>query len=239
MGGMKVAEGEEAFDRPVPAPRPEPAPAAAVSDAVFRRVALFVAVAAAFCVAASLYFLGTNPRPGAKLPVNVWMGAGAGAFAALAWFTVTKLQPRLGYPKPVQGRAARVTAYVGFGLLAIFGAITLHRIPGYGSGWFGGPDGLWKVAIFGRDFVLRPVFFPAAGLFLAAMVAFHLYISRPRATEFLIETQGEMKRVSWPTRREWVGSTLVVLVLVAVLSIFLYAADHFLSLLLQKLKIGF
>jgi preprotein translocase SecE subunit len=83
------------------------------------------------------------------------------------------------------------------------------------------------------------VFFPAAGLFLVSLVAFHLYLNRPKVGEFLIETQGEMRRVSWPTRREWVGSTVVVLCLVAVLSGFLYAADHFLSQLMQALKIGF
>jgi len=48
-----------------------------------------------------------------------------------------------------------------------------------------------------------------------------------------------MKRVSWPTRREWVGSTLVVLVLVAFLSFFLYLTDYGLSALLQRMKIGF
>ena len=71
------------------------------------------------------------------------------------------------------------------------------------------------------------------------MTGFHLFVNRPKSAEFLIETQGEMKRVSWPTRREWVGSTLVVLVLVAFLSFFLYFTDYGLSALLQRMKIGF
>lgn len=238
MGGMKVAEGEEEFDRPEP--RPEAGAPSAVSDAVFRRIAIAVALAAAFCVSASLYLLGTPAWPAAKAPpVNVWMGVAGGAFLAMAWLVLAKLSPRLGYSKPGQGRWARLTAYVGFGVIAVFGAVALHQVPGLGSKWFGSLEGLWTRRILGVEFTLRPVFFPAAGLFLFAMVACHLYLNRPKVGEFLIETQGEMKRVSWPTRREWVGSTIVVLVLVAVLSGFLYVADHYLSKLMQAVGIGF
>lgn len=35
-------------------------------------------------------------------------------------------------------------------------------------------------------------------------------INRPRHAEFLINTDGEMKKVNWPSRRELVGSTKVV-----------------------------
>jgi preprotein translocase SecE subunit len=238
MGGMKVAEGEEEFERPES--RPESATPAAISDATYRRIATAVALAAAFCVAASLYLLGTPAWPATQAPpVNVQMGVAGGAFLAMAWFVLAKLSPRLGYAKPGQGRWARLAAYVGFAVIALFGAVALHHVPGLGSKWFGGLEGLWTRRFLGAEVVLRPVFFPAAGLFLVSLVAFHLYLNRPKVGEFLIETQGEMRRVSWPTRREWVGSTVVVLCLVAVLSGFLYAADHFLSQLMQALKIGF
>ena len=240
MGGMKVAEGEEEFERPETESRPETGSPSTASDAKFRRFAIAAALFAALGVAGSIYFLGTTPVPGVKLPVNVWMGVAAAVFAGLSWFVLVKLSPRLGYTKPGQGRWARLTAYVGFGVLALFAAVALHKSPGIGNKWFGDIlEGLWTTRLFGADLTLRPVFFPSAALFLTLMVSFHLYINRPNVGEFLIETQGEMKRVSWPTTREWIGSTIVVLVLVAVLSGFLYVADHFLSQLMQALKIGF
>jgi preprotein translocase SecE subunit len=237
MGGMKVAESEEDFERA--APRPEPAAPTGVTDARFRGVAKAAAVVLAFCAGASVYFLATPRVPGAKVPVNVWMGVGAAVFLAAAWLLLAKLGPKLGYAKPGQGRIARVAAYAGIALIALYGALALHRQPGLDSKWFADVKGLWTTNKLGVDFTLRPILFPAVGFFLAMMLAFHLFVNRPRAAEFLVETQGELKRVSWPTRREWIGSTLVVLVLVFLLSMYLFGVDYVLSPLMQKLRIGF
>jgi preprotein translocase SecE subunit len=238
MGGMKVAESEEDFEREAPRPEPQPVPAA-VSDRRFRTVAQGAAVVASFCAGASVYFLGTAPVTGRSIVPNVWMGVGAAVFVALTWFVAARLKPKLGYDKPGQGRWSRLSAYVGFGVIALFAAVALHRLPSLDSKWYLGEKGLASVGFLGRDFALRPVFFPAAALFLGSMLAFHVFVNRPKAAEFLVETQGEMKRVSWPTRREWIGSTIVVLVLVAILSLFLFGVDQVLSPLMRDLRIGF
>jgi len=237
MGGMKVAESEEDFERA--APRPETT-APAVSDANLRKLLFAASLAAAFCLAATVYFLGSPAVASLKeLPVNAWAGVAAATFAGLAWFVVAKLSKRLGYLKPGQGRWARLAAYVGFGVIALFGAVAVHQLPEWGSKWFGGENGLAQVPLLGAKVTLRAVFFPAAAFFLGSFVAFHVFVNRPKMGEFLIDTQGEMKRVSWPTRREWIGSTVVVLVLVFLLSMFLFGADHVLSPLMQKFRIGF
>ncbi len=44
-------------------------------------------------------------------------------------------------------------------------------------------------------------------LLLGAVVVFYLIGSRPSSCEFLIATDGEMKKVNWSTRREVFGST--------------------------------
>jgi preprotein translocase SecE subunit len=237
MGGMKVAESEEDFERPVP--RPEPS-APAVSDANFRTAAHIAAFVAAFCISATLYFVGTPQVSGLReLPLNVWLGVAAAAFGGQAWFILKKLSSRLSYAKPGQGRWARLTGYVGFAVLALFGAVALHHLPDYASKWWGGEKGLADLPLLGARLTLRPVFFPAVAFFLGSMVGFHLFVNRPSAADFLVDTQGEMKRVSWPTRREWIGSTIVVLVLVIILSFFLYGADSVLSPMMQKFRIGF
>jgi preprotein translocase subunit SecE len=46
-----------------------------------------------------------------------------------------------------------------------------------------------------------------------------------RGIEFLREVRLELKKVTWPTRPEVVGTTGVVLVIVFIFSVFLYLAD--------------
>src|SRR5262245_34197460 len=200
MAGMKVASSEADFEKETP--RPEPAAAAASAGTRFHLFAIIGALAGSFCVGATVYFLFSKPVPGVtKMPVDPWMGLGGAVFAALAWFVAKKLAPKLAYRNPGQGRWARLGAYAGLAIIALFGAVALHKLPGLSSKWFAGAEGLWSKSFLGTDFTLRPVFFPAAAFFLVWMVGVHLFLNRPRAEGFLTETQGEMKRVSWPTRR--------------------------------------
>jgi preprotein translocase SecE subunit len=46
--------------------------------------------------------------------------------------------------------------------------------------------------------------------------------------DFLVATETEMKKVSWSSRAELVGSTAVVIVTVFVLALFIYFADYIL-----------
>ena len=50
---------------------------------------------------------------------------------------------------------------------------------------------------------------------------------------FLIDTQGELQKVSWPTRYELVGSTAVVIVSVIVIGIFILGVDWFVSAIMK------
>ena len=51
--------------------------------------------------------------------------------------------------------------------------------------------------------------------------------------EYLQEVQSELKKVTWPTRKQTMGTTLVVIVLVAIVSIFLGLFDMGFSKLIQ------
>jgi len=46
-----------------------------------------------------------------------------------------------------------------------------------------------------------------------------------KAMQFLREVRVELKKVTWPTRKQAIGSTIVVLVLVMIISFFLGAVD--------------
>ncbi|MFH1824434.1 MAG: preprotein translocase subunit SecE [Candidatus Firestonebacteria bacterium] len=56
--------------------------------------------------------------------------------------------------------------------------------------------------------------------------------------DFLNEVKIEMLKVSWPTKDETIGSTVVVIITVAILSVFTGVADVIISGILQKIIVG-
>ena len=50
-----------------------------------------------------------------------------------------------------------------------------------------------------------------------------------RLKNYLIETKVELKKVTWPSRKQTLGSTLVVIILVMIISLFLGVVDVGLS----------
>lgn len=56
-----------------------------------------------------------------------------------------------------------------------------------------------------------------------------------KAKEFLSETRSEMRKVSFPSKDEVVGTTIVVIVTSAVFAVFLFGADKLITLGYQGL----
>lgn len=65
---------------------------------------------------------------------------------------------------------------------------------------------------------------PALVFFMGAVGIFNL-VNRERFTDFLIATEGEMKKVSWSSKEELIGSTVVVIMTVVILAAIIYVAD--------------
>ncbi len=55
-----------------------------------------------------------------------------------------------------------------------------------------------------------------------------------KVKEFATDVRAEMKKVTWPTREELRGSTMVVIVTVIILSIFIGVVDRILSFGLER-----
>ncbi len=53
--------------------------------------------------------------------------------------------------------------------------------------------------------------------------------------EFLSEVQGELKKVSYPTRKETVGSSTIVIIFCMIMSIYLSVVDSMLLWLIGKI----
>jgi len=56
-----------------------------------------------------------------------------------------------------------------------------------------------------------------------------------KVTGFFKEVQGELKRVSWPSREELIGSTIIVITLTFILATFIGCVDFILSMIIRFL----
>lgn len=67
-------------------------------------------------------------------------------------------------------------------------------------------------------------------------VIYQYVVIHPGVAEFLIETEIEFRRVSWPSRPEYLGSSFVVILSVGFLGMFLFIADQVLIRLLDVIR---
>ena len=165
------------------------------------------------------------------------LAVGAAVAVAFLFFLRKKLGARIAWTKPGQGKWTRPAALIALAALASFGVTAFYRLPPSTSIWWSGVLAEWDLA--GKPLTIRPILFPAAGIFLTVMFVLHLLLNQEKWAEFLIETEGELKKVSWPARKEYLGSATVVVLVVAIISVFLYLVDHGMSRLFSALRIGF
>ena len=55
-----------------------------------------------------------------------------------------------------------------------------------------------------------------------------------RFTNYIRDTRGELKHVSWPTKKQAIGFTVLVIVVSILTAVFLGFFDYLFSLILQK-----
>ena len=56
-----------------------------------------------------------------------------------------------------------------------------------------------------------------------------------KAIQFLLEVRGEVKKVTWPSKKEAMGGTAVVLMVVLIMAVFLGLVDVLLSKIVEAL----
>jgi preprotein translocase SecE subunit len=117
--------------------------------------------------------------------------------------------------KPGQGRYTRISTGVFLGLFAGFGCSSLYKVLD-----------MTALSPMARKFV--PV-----GVFLGLVAVIAVLMNWRKLADFLIETETEMIRVIWPSRREVIASSLVVIITVVVMAAFLHGADWLLLKLLE------
>lgn len=123
--------------------------------------------------------------------------------------------------KKDQGRLVRMAAFWLCVLLALFAATTLH---GFLMQWDSLSSGA-QAPIVGVK--LNAAFAICTLLFLAGVYFLFRWQQAPKTADVLIETEAELRRVSWPTLQEVTDSSIVVVVTVLILMGFLAFADWF------------
>jgi preprotein translocase SecE subunit len=220
-------------------PAPAPAPGSRLRAILRVWVGLAgVSWGATLCFLLSFWgILGAaNVRLGAGSVSGVALGIGVVLAVAIVGVVIKKFGGMMDYAKPGLGRWSRTGALVSIGALTLFGAYAFYMHPSLSSPWW---TDLWKAVLFGKSLSVKPILFPSVGILTTVMLVAYLLLNRDKWAEFLIETEGELKKVSWPARKEYLGSALVVVLVVAVISVFLHFVDVGLSEVMKRIGIGF
>ncbi len=132
--------------------------------------------------------------------------------------------------KKGQGKQARGLAYLLGGGLVLFGAISLFAFINR-QGQF-----VWvsDVPVIGQISLYNVV---ATASFALGLLILHLFLNRPSFVDLLIDTELEMRKVSWPTKKEVQNATIIVVFVTVLLAVMLYGFDWLLQLIF-KLILG-
>jgi preprotein translocase SecE subunit len=157
------------------------------------------------------------------------------AFEDQGWFSTQRL-------KPMQGQKVRRATMLGIILLIAAGIYSLlnhgtlnsvHNLP---------TDNAWAIRVpftaFSQPILpdvkyTVPLILAAVGVWLAFRI-----VHVPVFADFLIATEAELNKVSWPTRKSVVQDTIVVLTTVLMLTVFLFLVDIAWGWLLSRPVVG-
>jgi preprotein translocase SecE subunit len=116
-----------------------------------------------------------------------------------------------GIYKPGQGYYTRMWTAIGAGGLAVWLVMFIWQ----------------KLSLVGTGSttLIVQVSVAVAVLGIIAFIGYRLLGKSPKVNDFLINTEGEMKKVNWTTRREIIGSTKVVIFVLVAMSVLLFVVD--------------
>lgn len=118
--------------------------------------------------------------------------------------------------KEGQGKWSRGLLAFIVGIGAIYAVSALH-------GWIG-ERGSFVLPFVSWDFDYR---FLIEGPVLVAALVFGVWLfNHPRTADFLIDTENELKnKVTWPSKKEEINASVVVVITVVIIGVFILAVD--------------
>jgi preprotein translocase subunit SecE len=112
-----------------------------------------------------------------------------------------------------QGKYTRLSTAAGGALIAAIGCLQLYR------------------TLEAADISLWVETMVPVAIFLAVSMLTFWLVNKPNIADFMIASEGEMKKVNWSSRQEIVVSTVVVISVVIIFAVLLGAADFIFQLI--------
>ena len=132
--------------------------------------------------------------------------------------------PTIEIYKRTQGKYTRICTFAAGVLIGAIGALLLGEKLAANLK----VDSDWTIVVqYGVPVVLAIAL--AAGMFWL--------VNRSGTADFLIATEGEMKKVSWSNKKEIIGSTKVVIITMVLLAMILLAVDLMFAELFKRLGV--
>ncbi|GJM45494.1 MAG: protein translocase subunit SecE [Gemmatimonadota bacterium] len=125
-----------------------------------------------------------------------------------------------------QGYITRVPAAVCIGLLAFYGVIQLYS---YLVGFDWGNKAIGGFAIPIVEQPLNVAFIVAAVVTIIGGTALFRFLNRPKTVDLLVDTETELRKVTWPGWPETINASVVVVIALIIISLYLAAVDFVLS----------
>jgi preprotein translocase SecE subunit len=142
--------------------------------------------------------------------------------------------------KQDQGRLARLVTFWTLGVLVLYGCYSFHNevLLKYFKPSLGAPliPSMKKIPILGVE--LNGAFLITLAVICGLFWVLYRWEQKPKIADLLIETESEMRKVTWPSLPEAVNSSIVVIVCVVFLMAFLAGADWFLGRIATQVLTG-
>ena len=106
-----------------------------------------------------------------------------------------------------QGKYTRLCSAFGAAIIAGLGCLQLYK------------------KLEGTDFGLWVETMVSAGLLVALFLLIFWLVNKPSIADFMIAAEGEMKKVSWSSKREIAVSTFIVILVVIFMAVLLGVVD--------------
>jgi preprotein translocase SecE subunit len=135
--------------------------------------------------------------------------------------------------KSGQGKGARLLAAFSLEALNIYGCYSLYYAINTGH-W----AEITLTEIPGMEVILNPPLLVTLAVFGFVSFLVFFFCNWHKSTDFLIETELELHKVSWPGGTELVASSLVVVVVITILAFMILGIDYVVALVMRLLYRG-
>lgn len=139
--------------------------------------------------------------------------------------------------KKDQGRLARMAAFWSLAFLVLFGSMFLYGL------LYNLVESLQSPLSEGLEIpvvsvAINGAFVISSLVCVIGVWSLYNWQQTPKVADLLIETEGELRKVTWPTMQEVINSSMVVVLFVVILMGFLAGTDWFLGRFFSRILLG-